>query len=514
MALGGDRRALGGFGLCVLVSASSAPKKVPGKRARRPARYIIRCRCRCRCHCHCRRHCRCRCHDMPAPASHRPPSAQLPVQLVLFKPTDLRLHDHPPLQAAHRQAAASGEAVLHVLVLDSTWYGGTHRSREAHLPRIGELRAAFLLQSVAALAEALASRGHTLLVALAPTEDVLVELGRLFDIRAVHAHGPEVCSEEQAVEKRVASQCRLVSHWGWTLTHLDDLPAWLAGGASTPERFKPFLDAVQRGKGPAVFRAPLPEPDWTAAAVPAELLAHAAARLRCGLPKLEALIGAHDAAAPFDELIATPLSVGGGGVPAGGEAAGLAALRAFVWESEAVAHYVGSSDSMSPGTRNALNCPPSRSLEPRPHVWPRAWPHPSPSRCPVPRSHLAPLALSRARMPLGAAALRRGARLRAAAAAQSLHLLGVPRARDARCATERAAQPSPLHAPPRVLMCRRLAAQTFSTSRACVGARRSSRVQGHCTRQRMRGGPTAPRPARSSVAGHWAAPATRSWTRG
>ena len=86
--------------------------------------------------------------------------------------------------------------------------------------------------------------------------------------------------------------------------------------------------------------------------------AHAAARLRCGLPTLETLIGAHDAAAPFDELIATPLSVGGGGVPAGGEAAGLAALRAFVWESEAVAQYVGSSDSMSPGTRNALNCPP------------------------------------------------------------------------------------------------------------------------------------------------------------
>ena len=186
---------------------------------------------------------------------------RLPVQLVLFKPTDLRLHDHPPLQAAHRQAAASGEAVLHVLVLDSTWYGGTHRSREAHLPRVGELRAAFLLQSVAALAEALATRGHTLLVALAPTEDVLVELGRLFAIRAVHAHGPEVCSEEQAVERRVASQCRLVLHWGWTLTHLDDLPAWMAGGASTPERFKPFLDAVQRGKGPAVFRAPLPEPN-------------------------------------------------------------------------------------------------------------------------------------------------------------------------------------------------------------------------------------------------------------
>ena len=97
------------------------------------------------------------------------PSAKPPVQLVLFKPTDLRLHDHQPLHTAHRQAAASGVACLHVLVLDTRWFDGTCRSREAKLPRIGRLRGTFLLQSVAMLADALASRGHTLLVVRART---------------------------------------------------------------------------------------------------------------------------------------------------------------------------------------------------------------------------------------------------------------------------------------------------------------------------------------------------------
>ena len=104
------------------------------------------------------------------------------------------------------------------------------------------------------------------------------------------------------------------------------------------------IEAVQRGKGPARFREPLPEPSWTAAAVPAELLARAAASVRGGLPTLEVLLGEpecgqpsrQEAGAPFDELLAAPLRVAGGNVPAGGEAAALAALRAFVWESEAV----------------------------------------------------------------------------------------------------------------------------------------------------------------------------------
>ena len=271
------------------------------------------------------------------------PSAKPPVQLVLFKPTDLRLHDHQPLHAAHRQAAASGIACLHVLVLDTRWFDSTCRSREAKLPRIGRLRGAFLLQSVAVLADALAARGHTLLVVRARTEAVLDTLSQTFDIRAVHMHGPEVCSEERTIEQRVASRFHVVMHWGWTLTHIDDLPSWMAGGAKAPDRYKPFLEAVQRGKGPATFREPLPEPDWVVAPVPEDLLRRAAARVGAGLPTLEALGCGNDGDGD------------GGGVPSGGEVAGLAALRSFVWESEDVRRYVGSSDSMSPGKRNALN---------------------------------------------------------------------------------------------------------------------------------------------------------------
>ena len=44
-----------------------------------------------------------------------------PTHVVLFKPTDLRLHDHEPLRAAHAAALAAGDedtCVLHLLVLD------------------------------------------------------------------------------------------------------------------------------------------------------------------------------------------------------------------------------------------------------------------------------------------------------------------------------------------------------------------------------------------------------------
>ena len=44
-----------------------------------------------------------------------------------------------------------------------------------------------------------------------------------------------------------------------------------------------------------------------------------------------------------------------GAIVLGGEVAALAALRSYVWESDRLRRYVGSSDSMTPGVDNALN---------------------------------------------------------------------------------------------------------------------------------------------------------------
>ena len=60
--------------------------------------------------------------------------------VVLFKPTDLRLHDHAALLAAHEAAS-----VVHLLVLDPRLgFGpGAAPSREAGLARIEGKRATF-----------------------------------------------------------------------------------------------------------------------------------------------------------------------------------------------------------------------------------------------------------------------------------------------------------------------------------------------------------------------------------
>ena len=143
--------------------------------------------------------------------------------VVLFKPTDLRLHDHAALLAAHEAAS-----VVHLLVLDPRLgFGpGAAPSREAGLARIEGKRATFLAESVADLHAALRRRGYELLVYRGPAEAavaaVAAAVARRGDARAVvvHAHGPELCTEERAVERRVAAVADLRLHWGWTLNFI------------------------------------------------------------------------------------------------------------------------------------------------------------------------------------------------------------------------------------------------------------------------------------------------------
>lgn len=127
------------------------------------------------------------------------------VDVVWFKTTDLRLDDHLPLVTAHNDARKTGRSVLHLLTLDSTWYGRDARSREAKLPRLGRRRAEFLLQSVEALRGSLEARGHQLLVHLGKSELAFASVAKAFDVAAVYAHGPEFCDEEQKVEQAVGA---------------------------------------------------------------------------------------------------------------------------------------------------------------------------------------------------------------------------------------------------------------------------------------------------------------------
>ena len=111
------------------------------------------------------------------------------LHVVLFKPTDLRLHDHQALRSAHEAAAADEQAcVLHLLVLEETLGFGPNAlpSGQARLARLGYLRATFVLQSVTALHKALCSRGYELLIYVGRTADALRAISSQCQISAVY----------------------------------------------------------------------------------------------------------------------------------------------------------------------------------------------------------------------------------------------------------------------------------------------------------------------------------------
>ena len=175
----------------------------------------------------------------------------------------------------------------------------------------------------------------------------------------MYSHGPELCAEEQNIERSVMATSRLRLFPGWTLTHTDDLPAAFQRGKKMPDRYKPFLAAVSSGKGPARHRPALPEPYWTNRDAPDVLrraiVQKAPAVGAWGLPEgAEALLG-KAATAEAPDVVDDHGRDRQASEQRGGEDEALAAMRAFIWEEERLCRYVGSSDSMTPGVDNALN---------------------------------------------------------------------------------------------------------------------------------------------------------------
>ena len=89
-------------------------------------------------------------------------------------------------------------AVVHLLALDTKWFSPASRSREAQLPRVGRLRAEFILESIADLAESLTreSAGDAnLLVWHGPTHEAFELLCAQYEILAVRAppHAMPTC---------------------------------------------------------------------------------------------------------------------------------------------------------------------------------------------------------------------------------------------------------------------------------------------------------------------------------
>lgn len=161
------------------------------------------------------------------------------MRIIVWFKTDLRLHDHEPLQAALK----AGNEVIPVYCFDPRQFGQTSFG----FPKIGRFRANFLLESVADLRRSLQLRGSDLIIRLGHPETVLPELASAWRAQAVYWH-EDVTAEEIAVEKALAERLEaedisIQMFWGATLYHPDELPFPIA---KLPEVFTKFRKQVEK----------------------------------------------------------------------------------------------------------------------------------------------------------------------------------------------------------------------------------------------------------------------------
>eukprot|EP00946_MAST-07B_sp_MAST-7B-sp1_P000042 g42.t1 len=152
--------------------------------------------------------------------------------LVLFRGTDLRLHDHEPLCLAH--GSGKFDNVVHAFCFDSRHVGpSTTVDFSRSLPltgllKTGVFRAQFLREAVQDLRASLRSRHHELIVRSGTVEHVVPQLVKQFGVQAVFAHEAEAPDEQDQLDalrdQLSGSGCSLRCVWGNTLYHIDDLP--------------------------------------------------------------------------------------------------------------------------------------------------------------------------------------------------------------------------------------------------------------------------------------------------
>merc|ERR1719454_871281 len=151
------------------------------------------------------------------------PQGKTRINVVWFKCTDLRIHDHAPLKAAHEGKLD----VLHIYIFDPFWHAG--RTRIMGYPKTGAIRNRFQIEAIQDLKLNLAAKGHELNICVnMSTAHCFEMLCQEFDINNVFAFH-EICSEELRIERQVRNVLRkngdahLRLFWGFELYHVDDL---------------------------------------------------------------------------------------------------------------------------------------------------------------------------------------------------------------------------------------------------------------------------------------------------
>ncbi|HEY8783228.1 MAG TPA: DASH family cryptochrome [Mucilaginibacter sp.] len=158
--------------------------------------------------------------------------------LVWFR-NDLRIHDNEILLEAIRKA----DKVLPVYCFDPFYF----RKNPSGNPKTGNLRARFLLQSVAGLRKNLQNIGGELIVRVGNPADILPQLAEQYGVNEVYHHR-EVAHEETAISEQVETalwkiKLNLKHFIGHTLYHKEDLPFPIK---DIPDSFAVFKKKIER----------------------------------------------------------------------------------------------------------------------------------------------------------------------------------------------------------------------------------------------------------------------------
>lgn len=158
--------------------------------------------------------------------------------LVWFR-NDLRVNDNEILLEATRKA----DKVLPVYIFDPYYFTIT----EAGIPKTGNIRARFLIESVANLRQNLRALGGDLIVRIGDPAELIPQLAQEYQVNEVYHHR-EVSFEETAIsEKLEAALWKIkqnLKHFiGHTLYHKEDLPFPIK---DIPDSFAVFKKKVER----------------------------------------------------------------------------------------------------------------------------------------------------------------------------------------------------------------------------------------------------------------------------
>jgi deoxyribodipyrimidine photo-lyase len=158
--------------------------------------------------------------------------------LVWFR-NDLRIHDNEILLEAIRKA----DRVLPVYCFDSYYF----KKNPSGNPKTGNLRARFLIESVADIRKNLQNLGGELIVRIGNPAEILPQLALQYQVSEVYHHR-EVAYEETEISEQVEAalwkiKLNLKHFIGHTLYHKEDLPFPIK---DIPDSFAVFKKKVER----------------------------------------------------------------------------------------------------------------------------------------------------------------------------------------------------------------------------------------------------------------------------